>query len=297
MADETIWFGRPGHLVPLHQPRGGVRAGRARPVAEFELGSGGRRVGTLVGGKRRYSLNWQSLSYEDFAALEAFTQGHEGPGPFALLDPGRRNLLTVNQSSATSETNATDNFTPAGSGVTLTSTTTVVRRGPRALAMNFAVAGSGMLLCDSPSDEWPGIPVVNRPLVFAVQARGGGTDPVVTLTPQLRWYDTAGALLSTSSGTPAATSSGAWTQLQVTASPPADAAYVNAAVSASGASVSAGSVVYLDELQLEEGTTASEWRPGTGVLPVSVLSLAESWPWGWPDYRDGPTLVLQEVGP
>lgn len=106
----TIWFGRPGDPIQLEHPRGGVRLTRDRPSAVFRTGSGGARVGQAIGGKREYQLNWQRLWYETYAALEGYYHGHEGPGPFALHDPGRPNWLTVNQSGATSQTNDPTGF-------------------------------------------------------------------------------------------------------------------------------------------------------------------------------------------
>lgn len=296
--DVTIYFGQPGSLVELPHPRGGVQATRDRPTAVFRTGGGGTRVGRIAGGKRRFVLDWETLPVDTFSTLLAYDQGHNGPGPFALLDPGQRNQLTVNQSAATSDTNDTDNFTVSGSGYSLASEATTYRRGPRSLRIAVAFASqSGTLTLDPPADDWYGVPVGDRAMVFSFYARGGGSDPIVTLTPQMVWYSAAGAVLSTTSGSATPTASASWTQMYVTASPPAGAAYVRPGVATSGATISASANLYLDELQLEEGTTPGTWRPGTGVPPVQVLSLVEAWPFYQPGYRSGPTMVLQEVGP
>lgn len=296
-ADVTIYFGRPGSLITLPHPRGGVRATRDRPTFIYRTGGGGARVSKVVGGRRPFTLNWERLDYDTFSTLLAFDQGHEGPGPFALLDPGQRNQLTVNQSSATSETNDADNFTVAGSGYALSSDATTYRRGPRSLKVSIAYAAqSGTITLDPATPDWYGTPVASsRAMVFSYWAKGGGTDPVVTLTPRLAWYSAAGAALSTSTGTPAATASAAWTQMYVTATPPASAAYVQASVAASGGTISASANLYLDQLQLEEGTTPGTWHPGTGVLPVQVVSVVDQWPFYQIGLRDGPVMVLQEV--
>lgn len=296
-ADVTIYFGTPGGLASLPQPRGGVRAPRLRPTYSFATGGGGTRVSKVVGGRRQYALNWESLDLDTFSTLLEYDQGHRGSGPFALLDPGQRNMLTVNQSAATSETNDADNFTVSGSGYTLTSESATYRRGPRSLKVTAAFgAQAGTVTLDAPSTTWYGVPVVaSRALVFSYYARGGGADAVVTLTPQLTWYSAAGATLSTTSGTPTATTSADWAQMYATATPPASAAYVQPSVITSAGTVSAGAVIYLDQLQLEEGSTPGTWRPGTGVMPVQVLSVVDQWPFFHPELRDGPVMVLQEV--
>jgi len=265
----------------------------------FGTGGGGVRVGKITGGKRQYTLSWSGLDLDTFSTLLEFDQGHRGPGPFVLLDPGQRNMLTVNQSSTTSETNDTDNFTVAGSGYSATSESTVYRRGPRSFRVNIAYASqSGTVTLDPPAADWPGIPVyASRPIVFSYWARGSGSDPIVTLTPKLTWYSTAGVSLSTTSGTPTPTASASWTQMSVTDTPPASAAYVLCSVAASGGSISASASLYFDQFQLEEGAAAGTWRPGTGVMPVQIISVAEGWPFYHPELRDAPTMILQEAGP
>lgn len=293
MAD--IYFGRPGALIDLPQPRDGVQTTYLRPSAAFRAGSGGARVGRNLAGKRQFSLNWNQLWYETFAEVEAFHLGHEGPGPFVLHDPARVNWLMVNQSGATSQTNDTLNFTVAGSGVNITSSASAYRRGPRSLRTNFTLATSGAIVLDSPAEEWPGIPVIaSQAITFSCYAQGAGLDAIMSVTPQLLWYDVNGTLLSTTAGTPLTTAAGSFQAMSVSGTPAASAVYVLCRLLITGSS--AGSVLYLDSFQLERGSTASSWRPGTGIFPVQVISLTEAWPWQATDYRDGPALVVQEMG-
>lgn len=296
MTDTNLYFGRPGSLITIQHPRSSVEATRARPSSVFLTGGGGARVGKIVGGKRRYVLSWDRLWRETFADLESFDQGHQGPGPFALLDPGRVNWLTVNQSAATSETSDTDNFTVSGSGVTIASESTTFDRGPRSLRCNFTYTASGAVTLDAPSAQWSGIPVVasTTALAFSVYHRGGGSDAIMTVVPKLRWLDIAGATLSTSSGAGGTSSSGAFAVTSVVATAPASAAYVLCSIDITGSS--AGSILYLDRFQLQRDAVGA-WYPGTGVLPVEVVSFTEMWPWQASDYRERPTLTLQEVGP
>jgi hypothetical protein len=289
-----MYFGRPGALFEIPHPRGGVRGTRTRATSTFQTASGGARVGKSAGGARQYTLAWESLWYETFAALESFDQGHEGLGPFALIDPGRINMLTVNQSSATSALNSTDNFTVAGSGSSLTSVSDQFDRGPRSLAWNFAFASSGELTLDAPAIDWPGIPVVEDvELTFSFYYKGAGADAVMSVVPKLSWLDVDGEALSTTSGSTGTSNSSAFQTASVSGTPPANCAYVSCEVDVTGQSD--GSILYLDRFQLEAASAVSTWRPGTGVLPVTVISLVEEWPWEASTYREAPTMILQEV--
>lgn len=296
--DDRLYFGRPGALQVIPDTRAGREITRVRRRSRFDLGSGGVRTATIVGGKRTVSLNWQALDAATWAYLESFDQGHQGQGPFVYLDPSRRNMLTDNQSAATSVTNDASNFTVTGSGGTIASEATIVKRGPRSLRWNFATAtpASAILSLSAPSLDFPGIPVAVRAHSFCVQAQA--VVGPVTLQAQIQWLDKAGGALTTATGSAVAVAVGSWTPVKVVnALAPAGAAFALCSVVATPATIAAGESVILDELQLVEGADAdATWSPGTGVLPVDVVSLSETPPFAYTQYREGPTLVLQEVG-
>lgn len=300
MAEDTrLYFGRPGLLAAIRSPKGSVSATRQRRIATFELGVGGTAVDQMVGGARTYVIEYEQLTRADWAILEAFAQGHEGPGPFALLDPGQRNMLPVNMSGATSDTNGTDNFSIAGSGCTIASSSTYTDAGPRTLAWTFSNGSPGAsaaLTPDWPSSVFPyGVPaVVGRSLTFSAYVRGGGTDAIVTYTPQLIYRDITGAVLSTTSGTPVASASGAFAQMFVTAVAPASTAYADWKI-AYTSGVSAGAIGYWRRFLLNEGTTPdATWTPGTGVWPVRFGELPYAWPFLSPELRERPSVALIE---
>lgn len=304
MVDTNIYFGTPGSLTTLPHPRGGVATTRVRPRQEFALGNGEMRARSAQQGSRLFELSYDMIDYATHSTLLAYDQGHYGPGPFVLLDPGERNMLTVNQSASTAQTNDTTNFSVAGSGSVIASSTALTLGypdTPRSLAWTFnftpAASGAYLLTLNSPYAGWPGIPVVNlRTLTFSCQVRGGGTDAITTIQPQLRWYDVNQAVLSTSAGGNVTTASGAWAAMSVTAAAPAGAVYVLPLVQyVSGAS--AGGIVYLARFQLEEGSAVGTWRPGTGVFPVTVVGYNDEWPWLNPtDFRNRPTFQLRQEG-
>lgn len=288
----TIYFGQPGSLITLHHARGGHDTTRQRPIGQFRPGDGGYATERRVHGGRKYTLAYESLSREDFHTMLAYDQGHNGVGPWALLDPAQVNMLTVNQSSATSLLNETDNFSVAGSGWAITSSSALFRRGPRSLRMAATYANqTGTVSLDSPYRGWHGIPVADRDHTFGLYARTA-VDSAVSVAARIVCLDVNGATLSTTTGSVVTAGTGAWSQVFVTANADATAAYCNLSVIASGAS--AGALVYLDELQFEAASAPTDWTPGTGVLPVVIEQLDEAWRWQWPDYRERPVFVLAE---
>lgn len=300
MTDTNIYFGRPGSLFTIPHPKGEFGASRQRLLDVFELGAGGARIDQMVGGSRVYVIPYEGMPRTTWALLQAFADGHEGPGPFALLDPGQRNMLPANVSAATSVTNGVDNFSIAGSGCVIASSALYTDAGPRSAAWTFnnGFPTTGAAL----SVDWPsstfryGVPVVSgRALTFSCYVRGGGTDAIVTYTPRIFWRDASGVLTGTAtSGTPVASASGAFAQMFATATPPAGAVYADMDIRYTSG-VSAGSVGYFRRFMLNEGSTPdTAWMPGTGVWPVKVIGLEESWLGRFPDYRTGVGFAVRE---
>jgi len=315
----NVYFGLPGFLEVIEWPRSGIQADRTRPVSTYPLASGGVRVQKLLGGKRRYTLQWDALSYEEFCRIYEYAQGHNGVGPFALLDPRQRNILTVNQSSATSESNDINGFTlDIGTCVTvgLSSDADVYHRGPRSLLLDLTscpVTGAPAatpvtVTLDTPTTDFVGSPVVSGwCYTFSFWTYGGGVYGVMTVTPQILWYDSDDAYISTSSGTPTNTVHNSWLQMYVTATAPGNAAYCLCRVSVDQTTIVDGSSINFDEFQLEVCTcgeddcdclsTPSDWRPGTGIPGVSVISFEpDIHIYLTDDNKMEATLILQEVG-
>lgn len=302
--DTNVYFGTPGALTTLPHPRGGIDTTRARSRQVFPLGNGEARTRSSVNGSRTFELSYEAIDFDTHSKLLAFDQGHYGPGPFAFLDPGERNMLMVNQSASTAAFNDATNFSVAGSGCTIASSTTLVLPAPdtpRSLSWSFNFSspssGAALVTLDSPYPGWPGIPVVaSRSLCFSCQIRGGGADAIATFRLDLLWYDASEVFISTSSGTPVASASGAWAGMTCVAAAPANAAFVLPRIQyITGAS--AGSIIYFARFQLEEGTTVGTWRPGTGVFPVSVVGYADKWPWLYStEVRKDATFTLRQEG-
>lgn len=295
----TVYLGRPGALQVV--PGTGLRVapGYLRVSGAATTIGGGRTrdyIGTDI--LRAWTLTWAALDRALYGFLESFYGGLCGPGPFVWLDPGRTNLLTANQSGATSVSNGVDGFTAAGAGEVLSSSLTTVKRGPKVLAWSLPAApAGGVLRVAAPNADWPGIPAVaGRDYRLQVQLRGAGTDPIITVTAWLVWLDAAGAQISTSNGAGVATASGAWAPAFVAAAAPAGTVYVRPELRVTSATVGAGGgTVLVDELQLampdalDDGTV---WRSGLGVPRVSLPQLDDAYWWA-SLHRTG--LVLEEV--
>lgn len=298
--DTTVYFGRPGALDTIKLPKGGLTATRDRVSATYKLAGGGVRGSRLLSGKRTYTLSYQTLDYASAAVLNAYHCGANGPGPFVLLDPGQRNMLTTNQSAACGLTNDTSNFSVSGSGGSITAEATTVHRGTRSLKWSFAVTNpaSALLSLDPPAVDWQGIPCAIRQHSFGCVLLGGGSDAIVTAAAQLVYLNSAGATLSTDTGTPVTTNSSTWVSAVVNGgTPPAGTCYLSPRISVTGSTISSGGAIYLSDFLLNEGAALdTAWSPGTGIPPVMVMSLADTQPAYATNYRTGATFVLQEVG-
>lgn len=296
----TVYLGRPGALQVVPGTGLKVTPGMVRVSGSANTIGGGRvrdYIGTDV--LRTWTLTWAALDPDVYGFLEAFFAGLCGPGPFVFLDSGRTNLLTANQSGATSVSNGPEGFSAPGAGETLASSTSVWERGPRSLAWSLPAApAGGVLTVTAPNGDWPGIPVVpGREYRFQARLRGAGADPIITNTAQLRWLDAAGAQVQLDAGSGVATSSGAWADGVIGATVcPAGAVYLAPRFAATSGTVGAGGgTVHVDLLQLsmpdalDDGTT---WRPGLGVPRVSLPQLDDQY-WWRALHRTG--LLLEEV--
>jgi hypothetical protein len=293
----TVYIGRPGSLVALRSPRKGLLAQVTRASRARDTLGGGRTVDYAPRVLRTWQLNWSALTHEDQSTLMSFFAGHNGPGPWVLLDGAERNLLTVNQSSATSAFNDTSGFSASGAGVTLASTATTFDRGPRSLAWNIPTGVTSTLTVGAPNASWPGIPVVaGQAYRFQARVKGGGADGTVDLTPLIRWLDVAGADLSVVNGTLVTTSTGAFSDLVVASTvAPAGAAYALPRVQTTGASVTASATVWIDKPMLSMPTArdpGTVWTAGLGVARVSIPNLDHQLQW---INSHGTSLTILEV--
>lgn len=237
---------------------------------------------------------WDATAAEPAASLFSTDTALVGTG--SLRVAAFRNTSNTNSNPVVTWDNVQTYYLSRPS--TLESISTPIYRGPRALLWRHLGVGlqAPWLSIDPPVTTWPGIPIISgQAIILSMQVRGGGADAIVTLTPKLIWLNASWTPVSITSGTPVVTASGAYASMTVSGTPPAGAVYVACKVEATSG-LSAESYVYVDNLQLERGSSVTTWRPGTGVYPVTIMSLNEQWPWQASDYRESPVMVLQEVG-
>lgn len=109
------------------------------------------------------------------------------------------------------------------------------------------------------------------------QLRLAEASPDVRMKTRIRWFDSNLALLGSSAGGPSAvlsaSSRGTWIQARVlNQTAPANAVWAAVELGSSGGDNEA--VVFIDEIQLEQSATLSEWHPGGSIFQGYI----EKWP-------------------
>jgi hypothetical protein len=293
--DEDVWFGRPGQIQKLWAPKGGILATRDVSTTTFFTGAGGARVNKALNGTRTYTLQYGGLGRDSFTFLDAFQQGHQGVGPFIVIDPGRRNKLTANQSSSTSLTNDTTDFVVTGTSVTMTSDNTLITPLPNTLKMLFGAStpGTTSLVLGGAWSTWPGIPV--RPDMdhcFWCMVVGGPIDVQAVIT----WLGLTGNVLGTSTSAALTTNAVNWQRLSVVGTPPIGTVWCTAQILPASATIASGESLWFSSFMLNTGNQPDPiWAPGSGVWPVQVIGLPEKYAFHEPGMLVDPTLTLQEV--
>ncbi len=265
----TFYLGRPGALATLKHPLRGITPTITRPVTITTLLSGAKSVQRGPDGRRTYELAWKALTHTDYSILEEFYLGGRGAGPFILIDPGRSNILSLNQSTSTTAgpANSTDGFSVAGTGESLSSASTpVYRTGGRSLAWALPNIVSGGVLVFAAPATLTQIPVLASTAYAAqIRVRLAATTPAVSLTLQLVWLDSAGATISTTASTPTSGSSSTWTQITATATSPATAVYVRMQVTAAVTAVATDTFTRTSSSGLGTADVGGTWTDSGGA--------------------------------
>ena len=274
----AYWLGRPGDLVQVNMPQENYDRTPDDHAAIHSLLSGTAADRSFYE-QRTWQIDYDMLSYASQLLVEQIRTRQRGLGPYVWIDPHTVNFLTPNQSSGTDAWLTTVGFNVTGTGETLSSSTAVTPvRGSRALAWNLplTVTGSGggvmSLTTSYGTSGWATPP--SQGWTFTGQLQGGGTDPIVTVTPVLVWLSSTGAVLSSSSGSSVATASGSWTSFVVTGTAPANAVWCIPRLVVTVNTVLGGSIVYVDELQLDmriDTRGPRAWMPGENQPRVAIM--------------------------
>jgi hypothetical protein len=227
-----FYLGNPGAVAQLPLPIRPISPPLIIPYAVAATIGGGQVAMRAPGpGRRTFTLVFDWLDAAALSVFEEFFTGARGPGPFALLDPGRVNRLTANQSSATSVSNDGSGFSVApGSGEAVTSNAATYLRGPRSARWSLPGTVLAGVLDFDPPTGLAGLPApTGQPWTFSGQLSCAGLAASVTVTPAVSWRRVDGSEVSTTAGTPVAAVVGSWTAYSVSAAgPPAGAVAVRA---------------------------------------------------------------------
>lgn len=109
-----------------------------------------------------------------------------------------------------------------------------------------------------------------------------GTDPTVTVSAQISWFDSHGNPLSTSSGSAATVPTSGWVRATVTGTAPAGAAWGRPSIVLGTLTLSGNETVYATGWQLEQAAAATVWAdPGPPCFLFT--GLVERFPRTWSD--------------
>jgi hypothetical protein len=85
-----------------------------------------------------------------------------------------------------------------------------------------------------------------------------------------------------------------WMRFTAVGVAPPNAVYARPIFVATGATITVGSSIYIEEPQFEQDTVVNDWAPGTGLRPVEIVSLSGAVPFN-SRFRKGVQMVLREL--
>jgi hypothetical protein len=301
-----VYFGRPGALLKLPYPRDGMDKPFDRLVHDFLTGSGQHQVSSLAGGSRLRTLNWRGLHVDNYAILERFWTGASGHGPYVLIDPSDRNLLTPNQSGASSLFNDTSGWLTdtvfSGSGVLSsngaggTTQHNIYNARNVRWMFNATPYEYPAVYFEPTYRNWLGIPVVpGQSYAFSSWCRPDGVvDASVQLALKIHWYNGAGGWMSETSGGDIVMTG--WLRYSAVGVAPLGAVYARPLYVLTGSTMSVGGSIYIDEPMFEQDTVVNDWAPGTGLRPVEIMALSDRVPFN-ARFRFPVEMSLRELAP
>src|SRR3990167_8861658 len=135
------------------------------------------------------------------------------------------------------------------------STTVGGRRGPQALRLSWTAGGNMAAITDTGLGGTEGSP--STAYAVSIWFRAGAS--VRDCNSIIRWYDSTGCIISSTTGTDAADAVGSWTEVTATGTSPATAA--TAAIAAQVQATGAGSELhYIDATNFQQGATVGTDR-------------------------------------
>jgi hypothetical protein len=115
--------------------------------------------------------------------------------------------------------------------------------------------------------------VAGTTYVASGQVRLGASSPAMNMKARIRWYKDDGSFNNTSPGTATINLiNGQWVSFSISGACPAGVAYGGIEIGSTGGDNNA--YLFVDELQLETGSTANAWNPGGSIFHGYI----EKWP-------------------
>ena len=263
-SPSPIWyFGPDWDLRPLVCPEPNIEMPIERYGGVFQALSGARTM-DVTGHKQRFTLELQYLDPSEFAWLESLHR-RAIPGPFRLLNPTRKNLLSAKGSllKVAPGYNTAGQGAAAGGGMLMQ-----VRDWPPTaptlgdLAVKWTSASGSYVRLD-PRHMFPVTPGED----VTVSAYMKGVNPADDAFLILDWYDkTRTAIASVNSGVQVIGDN--WGRVTFTGTPPAGA-YTARMAFYTGESTP----VYMAAAQAEYGSSATTWELGGGAPRVLMDAL------------------------
>lgn len=96
---QTVYFGQPGAMTKTPVPDVGITVPLDRAEGIHKLAGGGNTISRARYLRRTYTLEYANRTHDEMDPLLAYYYGTMGPGPFALMIPGWRNLQDIDVST------------------------------------------------------------------------------------------------------------------------------------------------------------------------------------------------------
>ena len=127
-----FWLGKPGSLTAIRMPAAGYGRPNSDHFSVHDL-LDGQAVDRSPYTVRVWTFAHEWLRPETVTVFQEYATRQRGFGPFILIDPHMKNLLTPNQASGTDALQTTEGFSVTGSGDALSSSSTWFQQGERSL--------------------------------------------------------------------------------------------------------------------------------------------------------------------
>ena len=196
----SFWLGKPGALTQIRMPD----AGWSRPSNDdFSVHNllDGQSVDRSPYVCRVWQFQHQWLKPDVMSVLMEYATRQRGIGPFILVDPQMKNLLTPNQASGTDALHSSEGFATVSIGDTLDSVTGWAAQGERSLqwSWNPITGSAGVLRVPTQTNLYgfcmpPGATFAFSGLLQSSAASEGVSVPVM---PQVVFMNGSGSMQST----------------------------------------------------------------------------------------------------